>query len=271
MSDVLKPSRKTPPPEMAALSPPLSPKSEKQQLNEKSDLSEVPADINIPDNYVQYTLKHTKPKPPVTWDNFWSELNYINVAVLTVTPGIAIWGLVSGVPLRWQTVLFSIFYYYVTGLGITAGALLCPIFYWSVLKRLSNLKVIIAFGRTGHIMHPNRWNISSLLPELVRWKALSNGGLVVTAHTTVIPTPISTRTVRTRGSGGHTSGGCLSNLVASLVLQTSPISAGMASFGGSTSGTSPCSSSWVLSCPHSFPGFCGAIGLAGMSTRVLFV
>lgn len=132
MSDVLKPSRKTPPPEIAALSPPLSPKSEKQELNEKSDMSDVPADINIPDNYVQYTLKHTKPKPPVTWDNFWSELNYINVAVLTVTPGIAIWGLVSGVPLRWQTVLFSVFYYYLTGLGITAGALLCPILIESI-------------------------------------------------------------------------------------------------------------------------------------------
>lgn len=123
MSDVLKPSRVRPPPEISDLSPPLSPKSDKPLLNEKIDKSYVPADIDIPDNYVQYTLKNTKPRPPVTWSNFLTELDYVNVAVLTITPSIAIWGLVSGVPLRWQTALFAVFYYYVTGLGITAGAL----------------------------------------------------------------------------------------------------------------------------------------------------
>ena len=118
MSDVLKPSRKTPPPEIAALSPPLSPKSEKAQLGEKG---EVPADLNIPDNYVQYTLKHTKPKPPITWNNWWKELNYISVAALTITPSIALWGVISGVPLRWETAAFAVLYYFITGLGITAG------------------------------------------------------------------------------------------------------------------------------------------------------
>lgn len=123
MSDVLKPSRIRPPPEISDLSPPLSPKSDKSLLTEKIDKAYVPADIDIPDNYVQYTLKNTKARPPVTWSNFLTELDYVNVAVLTITPGIAIWGLVSGVPLRWQTALFAVFYYYVTGLGITAGAL----------------------------------------------------------------------------------------------------------------------------------------------------
>ena len=118
MSDVVKPSRKTPPPEIAALSPPLSPKSEKAQLDTKKE--EEPADLNIPDNYVAYTLRTTKPKPPVTWDNWYKELNYLSLAILTLTPTIAIVGAFY-VKLRWQTLLFSVFYYFVTGLGITAG------------------------------------------------------------------------------------------------------------------------------------------------------
>jgi stearoyl-CoA desaturase (delta-9 desaturase) len=30
----------------------------------------VPADMNIPDNYVQHTLETTKPLPPVTLQNW---------------------------------------------------------------------------------------------------------------------------------------------------------------------------------------------------------
>ena len=120
MSDVLKPSRKTPPPEIAALSPPLSPKSEKAALGAKELKEETPADLNIPDNYVAHTLRTTKPRPPVTWENWYNELNYLSLAILTITPAIAFSGLYF-VKLRWETAAFAIFYYFVTGLGITAG------------------------------------------------------------------------------------------------------------------------------------------------------
>jgi len=119
MSDVLKPSRKTPPPEIAALSPPLSPKAEKAQLNDKS-ADVVPVDINVPDNYVQYTLRTQKVLPPVGWHNWWQEVEWVSTLALTVTPAIAIIGAFY-TPLQWKTALFSVFYYFVTGLGITAG------------------------------------------------------------------------------------------------------------------------------------------------------
>ena len=80
----------------------------------------VPVDLNIPDNYVQHTLKTTKPLPPVTWSNWTSELDYLNVAILTLTPFVGLVGAYF-TKLRWETCLFAIFYYYVTGLGITAG------------------------------------------------------------------------------------------------------------------------------------------------------
>ncbi|KZS97073.1 delta9-fatty acid desaturase [Sistotremastrum niveocremeum HHB9708] len=84
------------------------------------DPIDPPIDINIPDNYVQHTLKSTKPLPPVTLSNFWTELNWLNVAILGITPTIALYGLFT-TKLTWQTALFSVLYYYITGLGITAG------------------------------------------------------------------------------------------------------------------------------------------------------
>ncbi|KAH9852508.1 delta 9-fatty acid desaturase protein [Lenzites betulinus] len=86
----------------------------------KGSPAELPSDIDIPDNYVAYTLKTQKEQPPVGWHNWWKELNYLSCAVLTVTPSIAIWGFLN-VPLKWQTAVFSVFYYFFTGLGITAG------------------------------------------------------------------------------------------------------------------------------------------------------
>jgi stearoyl-CoA desaturase (Delta-9 desaturase) len=106
------PSRKTPHPEMAPFTPPLTPPSSASPLTDES----VPADQNIPDNYVDYTLKNTKPLSPVSWKNWWRELNYVSVIVLTVTPTLATYGAFT-TKLRWETMMFSVFYYFVTGLG----------------------------------------------------------------------------------------------------------------------------------------------------------
>lgn len=76
----------------------------------------VPIDINIPDNYVEHTLKTTRPLPPIKWENWYKEINWLSFAILTVTPFMGILG-ACFVKLRWETFWFSIFYYYVTGLG----------------------------------------------------------------------------------------------------------------------------------------------------------
>ncbi|KZT10376.1 delta 9-fatty acid desaturase protein [Laetiporus sulphureus 93-53] len=105
----LSPSKVHPTP---PLTPPL--KMDKQ-LKE-----EVPIDMDIPDNYVAWTIKNQKPLPPVTWSSLYKELNYLSLYVLTITPAIAIWGAFH-VKLRWETALWSVIYYFITGLGITAG------------------------------------------------------------------------------------------------------------------------------------------------------
>lgn len=78
---------------------------------------DTPIDINIPDNYVQHTLKTQKSLPPFRWDKWYSEINWLSFTILTVTPLIGIVGAIY-TKLRWETFLFSIFYYYVTGLGM---------------------------------------------------------------------------------------------------------------------------------------------------------
>jgi stearoyl-CoA desaturase (Delta-9 desaturase) len=84
--------------------------------NKGGMVDEDPADLHIPDDYVDYALRNSKPLPPITWKNWWKELNYLSVAILTLSPAIAIYG-AQTTKLRWQTAAFATFYYFFTGLG----------------------------------------------------------------------------------------------------------------------------------------------------------
>lgn len=77
---------------------------------------EVPADLNIPDNYVSWTLRNQKALPPITLGNLFQNLQWLTVAILTITPAIALWGMFH-VKLRWETAVWSVLYYFITGLG----------------------------------------------------------------------------------------------------------------------------------------------------------
>jgi stearoyl-CoA desaturase (Delta-9 desaturase) len=101
---------------IAVPTPPITPPKKSVVLADP-DPQNVPADMNIPDNYVSHTLKTQKPLPPVDWRNWYNELNWLNVAILTLVPIIGIIG-ACFTTLRWETALFGVFYYYVTGLGV---------------------------------------------------------------------------------------------------------------------------------------------------------
>ena len=77
---------------------------------------EEPADLNIPDNYVSWTLRNQKALPPVTWGNLIQNVQWLTFTILVGTPAIAIWG-ITHVHLRWETFLWSALYYLFTGLG----------------------------------------------------------------------------------------------------------------------------------------------------------
>ena len=82
----------------------------------KSKDSTIPVDIDIPDNYVSWALKSQKALPPFQWSNILNELNWLNVSILTIPPLLTVYAVLC-VPLQTKTFLFSIFYYFVTGLG----------------------------------------------------------------------------------------------------------------------------------------------------------
>ena len=76
-----------------------------------------PGDIPIHDNYVEYALSSQHGPPPVTWTNWYKELDWFNFIVLSITPVIGIVGAMS-TPLQWRTFMFAVFYLNFTGLGV---------------------------------------------------------------------------------------------------------------------------------------------------------
>jgi stearoyl-CoA desaturase (delta-9 desaturase) len=73
-------------------------------------------DIGIQDSYVSWALKNQKVLPPITWENWFSEVNWLNATIVGFPTLVAIYALFN-VKLRWETALFSGFYYFITALG----------------------------------------------------------------------------------------------------------------------------------------------------------
>lgn len=199
-----RPRRKTPPQSVSELSPPITPP---RSVPNSDNEEEVHGDDGIPDDYVQHTLRTQKELPPITWSNFLNEVNWISVIALTVTPMIGIYGAFT-TKLCWQTALFSVFYYYVTGYVCSP----VPRFHvtHASLPFSSDLELPLdttVSGPTAHITPQSLWSISSLPPAPVRSKVPSSGGPVVIAHTTATPIPTSTHIAPTRVCSGRTLAG----------------------------------------------------------------
>ena len=111
------PPARSSPPDMATTFPSITPKSV-VPLEFVEDPEQTPADANIPDNYVSYTLKHQKPLPPVTWENLLQNLNWLHVGILGLTPLLGFAGAYY-TRLRWETAVWAVIYYYITGLGLS--------------------------------------------------------------------------------------------------------------------------------------------------------
>ena len=203
MSSVVD-TRKTSPPEMVPIKSHDEIKKPKLALAKDKEI--VPEDANIPDNYVAWTLKNQKELPPITWGNMLQNINWISTAVLTITPTLALYGALH-TKLRWETAVWSVLYYFITGLGrffIQAYAINARLI--SVITQVS-LPATTACGRTGRITRPNRYNMRSRSQVQAPSRARSSGGAVDTAPTTATPTPTLTHTTPTRASGSPTLAG----------------------------------------------------------------
>ena len=59
----------------------------------------------------------------MTRKNWYKHVNWLNVTLIV---GVPLYGLVQAwwTPLRWNTAMWAIAYYFMTGLGVTAGKLI---------------------------------------------------------------------------------------------------------------------------------------------------
>jgi len=109
---------------------------------------------DVPENYVQHTLANAKPLPPITLANWYKNLNLLNCIIVLGTP---IYGLIGWyyVNLTYKTALFSVFYYFVTGLGITAGYHRL----WShrAYNASKPLEWLLAFAGAGAVQGSIKW------------------------------------------------------------------------------------------------------------------
>lgn len=64
--------------------------------------------------------KHHITESAITKSNWYKHVNWLNVSLIV---GIPLYGLIQAIwtPLRMKTAIFAVVYYFMTGLGITAG------------------------------------------------------------------------------------------------------------------------------------------------------
>lgn len=65
--------------------------------------TDVPSDIDIPDNYVTKTLNAQKHLPPLTYKNILQNIEWISLLALTLTPALTIYGICTT---SWNTKTF---------------------------------------------------------------------------------------------------------------------------------------------------------------------
>ncbi|KAI5481749.1 hypothetical protein MNV49_000026 [Pseudohyphozyma bogoriensis] len=72
------------------------------------------------DNYVRRVLAKEKPLPPITVATLLPNIQWVSFLALTVTPMVAVYGACT-TALQTKTLVWCVVYYFITGLGITAG------------------------------------------------------------------------------------------------------------------------------------------------------
>jgi stearoyl-CoA desaturase (delta-9 desaturase) len=80
--------------------------------------------VNDPNNFVADILEVEHPLPPITWTNWYREVDYPRVFILIVLPII---GFIASwfYPLRVETLTFTFFYTYI--MGISKSSPITPI------------------------------------------------------------------------------------------------------------------------------------------------
>lgn len=136
---------------------------------------------------------------PITKSNWYKHINWLNVTLIV---GIPLYGCIQAfwVPLQWRTALFAVVYYFMTGLGVTAGKLYSLTFRPHVIILTITLsKATIGYGLTPRTLLLCHFESFSLLLVVERSKGQLDGGQEITGHIIVTPTPTKTHIPSAKG------------------------------------------------------------------------
>ena len=74
------------------------------------------SDSNGLESYVSYALRHEKVLPPVTWSNWWKEVQWGRFSLIVIMPPLAtIYAYF--IPLQRETAVWSVIFYLMSGMG----------------------------------------------------------------------------------------------------------------------------------------------------------
>jgi len=72
---------------------------------------------------------------PITWSNWYKHINWLHTPLLIAIPSGGFYGLFT-TPITMNTAIWSVIYYFITGLGITAGKYLFYFLFLTIRKTL---------------------------------------------------------------------------------------------------------------------------------------
>ncbi|KAL4077434.1 delta 9-fatty acid desaturase protein [Scleroderma citrinum] len=73
------------------------------------------------DDYVSFLLAQEEPRPPITWNNWWKEVYWGRGVTLMVVMPLCTFFAAYHTPLYTNTAIWMTVYYFMSGMGITAG------------------------------------------------------------------------------------------------------------------------------------------------------
>jgi stearoyl-CoA desaturase (delta-9 desaturase) len=98
--------------------------------------SQAPSSLAKPSEPIR-NKKYDPKKPhiteePITKSNWYKHVNWLNVTLIV---GVPVYGLIAAywTPLQWKTAVWAVAYYFMTGLGITAGM-------FTLLRKVSSVR-----------------------------------------------------------------------------------------------------------------------------------
>ncbi|CAJ0897684.1 13791_t:CDS:2, partial [Entrophospora sp. SA101] len=104
--------------------------------------------------YYNRIRKYNIRDEPITLNNWYLHINWLHTPFLIATPLISLYGLYT-TPIQFNTAIWTICYYFITGLGITAGH--HRLWAHRAYKASRALEILLVLASSGAVQGSVRW------------------------------------------------------------------------------------------------------------------